>query len=90
MFLSTQYEKISSGDKVRYYYTKLPNKYNITTLAYKYYMPDELLNDFPVDLEKMFEKIVYSVIERFYDAVNWPLRKPNMQLQTDLFELLKI
>ena len=53
-------------------------------------MPDELLSDFPVDVEKMFEKIVYSVIERFYDAVNWPLRKPNMQLQTDLFELLKI
>ena len=88
--INTQYEKISSGDKVRYYYAKVPNKYNITTLAYKYYMPDELLSDFPVDVEKMFEKIVYSVIERFYDAVNWPLRKPNMQLQTDLFELLKI
>lgn len=88
--LSTTYEKISSGDKVRYYYTKLPNKYNISTLAYKYYMPDELLNDFPVDVEKMFEKIVFSVIERFYNSVNWSLRKPNMQVQTDLFDLLKI
>ena len=88
--LSKTYEKISSGDKVRYYYAKLPNKYNISTLAYKYYMPDEFLSDFPVDIEKMFEKIVFSVIERFYDAVNWSLRKPNMQIQTDLFDLLKI
>ena len=53
-------------------------------------MPDELLNDFPVDVEKMFEKIVFSVIERFYNSVNWSLRKPNMQVQTDLFDLLKI
>ena len=88
--LDKDYEKISSGDKVRYYYTKLPNRYNINSLAYKYYLPPELLKDFPIDKEKMFEKIVYSIVERFYDAVGWTLRKPNMQIQTDLFDLLKI
>jgi len=38
----------------------------------------------------MFEKIVYSVIDRFYEAVNWKLVKPTEQRQTNLFELLGV
>jgi hypothetical protein len=38
----------------------------------------------------MFEKIIFSVIERFYEAVNWKLTPPGSQVQTDLFELLGV
>jgi DNA polymerase elongation subunit (family B) len=88
--ISNDYENINSGDKVRYFYVKLPNKYNISSLAYKYYLPDEFKKTFQVDIELMFEKIVFSVIDRFYEAVSWDLKKPSQQVQTDLFELLKI
>lgn len=88
--LTDKYETIGSGDKIRYFYVTQPNRYGINTLAYKYYYPDEFKADFNPDVEMMFEKIVYSIVERFYDAVSWKLRKPGMQTQTDLFELLGV
>ena len=88
--ISTKYEKIASGDKVRYFYTDQPNKFGIPVLAYKYYFPDEFKSDFRPDIERMFEKIVYQVIERFYECVNWGLKKPGEQVQTDLFDLLGV
>ena len=86
--LNKRYESISSGDKVRYYYVNLPNKLGISSLAYKQYIPDEFKRDFPPDMQLMFDKIVYSIIDRFYNAVDWQLTRPNKQMQTDLFELL--
>jgi len=85
-----EYEEISSGDKVRYFYVTQPNKFGIPVVAYKYYLPKEFLSALKPDIELMFEKIVYSIIERFYDAVRWKLRKPGNQVQTDLFELLGV
>ena len=84
------YERISSGDKIRYFYLKTPNKFGVKSLAYKHYLPPEFLEDFSPDIELMFDKIVYNVIERFYEGVGWNLRKPGQQLQTDLFDLLAI
>ena len=85
-----KYEKISSGDKVRYFYARQPNKFGITTIGYKYDFPKEFTNTFELDYELMFEKIIFSVIERFYEAVNWKLYSPGSQVQTDLFELLGV
>ena len=84
------YEEISSGDKVRYFYVKQPNKYGIGAIAYKYYYPEEFKANLIPDIELMFHKIVFQGIERFYDAVNWSLKKPGEQIQTDLFDLLRI
>lgn len=86
--IDKQYESINSGDKVRYFYVKSPNKFGIQSLAYKYYFPEEFTKDFQPDIEKMFDKIVFNVVERFYESVNWVLRRPGQQIQTDLFELL--
>lgn len=90
MDLTSQHELINSGDKIRYYYVSTPNKYGIKCLAYKQYLPEYFKDTFPPDTEKMFEKIVYSIIDRFYNAVNWNLVKPSEQKQTDLFELLGV
>lgn len=86
--LSTKYEKISSGDKVRYFYVKEPNKYNVSSIAYKYYYPEEFKNIFEPDYNKMFEKHIFSVIDRFYQNVNWIAQKPGNLVQTNLFDLL--
>ena len=86
--LEGKYEVIGTGDKVRYFYVKQPNKLGINVLGYKYYFPKEFGQDFHIDYEKMFEKIIFSVIERFYSAVKWPIKAPSMIAQTDLFDLL--
>jgi len=87
--IDKKYEKIVSGDKVKFFYTQQPNKFGISVLGYKYYYPKEFRDNFKPDHEMMFEKIIYSVIDRFYSAVNWKLKSPGNQVQTDLFELLK-
>ena len=89
MNLGKKYETIGSGDKVRYFYTKQPNKYGFRSFAYKYYFPEELQAYIQPDMDIMFDKIVYSMIERLYEAVGWVPRKPNEIVQTDLFDLLQ-
>ncbi len=86
--VQNKYENISSGDKVRYFYVQQPNPYNLSSIAYKYYYPEEFKKFFHADYDKMFEKILYNVIERFYDNVNWTPQKPGSAVQTNLFELL--
>ena len=82
-----KYEKIQSGDKIKYVYLKKPNKYGIDCIAFKYKFPEEFKVILVPDSEKMFEKIVYAAIENFYLAVNWTPRKPSEAVQADLFDL---
>ena len=88
--IDKKYEQIASGDKIRYFYVKQPNRYGINAIAYKYYYPEEFNSVFQPDSELMFEKIIYSAVERFYEAVNWSPRKPGEATQCDLFDLLSI
>lgn len=88
--LSGDYERIETGDKVRYFYVNQPNKYGISAIAYKYYYPKQFESIFEPDKEKMFEKIIYSIIERFYESVKWKLNRPGAQIQTDLFDILGV
>lgn len=85
--LSSKYEQVQSGDKLRWMYLKTPNKYGIKTIAFKYYYPEEFHALFQIDYETMFEKIVFSVVERFFACVKWPAHKPNEQMAVDLFDL---
>lgn len=82
----SKYEHIGSGDKVRYFYVQQPNKYKVETIGYKNDIPKEFEEIFKVDYEKMFEKILFNSIERFYDNVNWNIYKPSEAVRVDLFD----
>lgn len=82
-----KYEDISSGDKVRYMYVEQPNKFGLDTIGFKYDYPTEFADIFKPDYEKMFEKILFQSIQRFYDNVNWTARKPSDNVQVELFDL---
>ena len=84
------YEKLGTGDKIRYFYLSQPNKFGLSVIGFKYYYPKEFSKIVEPDREKMFEKIVYSVTERFYESVGWKVKSPSMMAQTDLFDLLKV
>lgn len=86
--IENEYESIGSGDKVRYFYIEKPNAYNLGSIAYKYYYPDQFKQMFHIDYEKMFDKIIFSAIERFYANVNWAIQKPGSLTQTNLLDLL--
>ena len=80
-------EMAVEGDKLRWVYIKKSNKYGITTIGFKDKMPEEFAGMFEIDYELMFSKIVFSVVERFYNRVKWIARKPNEQIRCDLFDL---
>lgn len=85
--LSCTYEKIKRGEKVRYVPVKLPNKYNIPVVGFKYEFPKEFEELFDVDYDLVFEKILYKAIERFYTALKWQPRKPTEAVKTELLDL---
>jgi DNA polymerase elongation subunit (family B) len=82
-----KYEEITSGDKVRYMYVEQPNKYGLSTIGFKYDFPTEFAETFKPDYEKMFEKILFESIKRFYDNIGWVIRKPSNNVQTELFDI---
>ena len=82
-----KYESLGSGDKVRYMYLEKPNKYGLESIGFKYDYPSEFNDVFKIDYDKMFEKILFQGIERFYDCVGWKIRKPAENVQVELFDL---
>ena len=82
-----KFETITSGDKIRYLYVEKQNKYGITTIGFKYDYNDIFKDLFKVDYVLMFEKILFNSIERFYDSVNWRIRKPTDNVKTELDDL---
>ena len=82
--IAGKYEKIRSGDKIKIFYVKTPNKFGIESIAFKYYYPDEFKAIFDADYEKMFDKVIFSPVQRFFEAVNWVPQKPNEMTKCDL------
>jgi len=87
VFNDNKSELIASGDKVRYMYLQLPNKFNIDSIGFKYTYPEEFKTMFKIDYDKMFEKILFQSISRFYEAVGWRIRKPTDNVRVELFDL---
>lgn len=85
--LERKYTKISSGEKIKYFYVQKPNKYGIDCIGFKNKFPEEFKSIFSPDKEVLFEKIVYAAVEKFYEAVNWTPRKPSQQVQCELFDI---
>ena len=82
-----KYEAIGTGDKVRYMYIEQPNKFGLESIGFKYDYPKEFSDLFKPDYDKMFEKILFQAIERFYDNVGWKIRKPSENVTVELFDL---
>jgi DNA polymerase elongation subunit (family B) len=82
--LDNKYEKIQSGDKIKLFYLKKPNRFGIDAIAFKYYYPDEFKSLFEPDYEKMFDKVIFSPVQKFFEAVNWIPQKPNDMTTCDL------
>ena len=85
--IENKYESISDGEKVRFFYVEQPNKYRIEVAGFKYEWPKEFNDVIKIDHEKMFNKMLFSMIERFYDCVNWQVRKPSENVRIELVDL---
>lgn len=83
--LDNKYEIINPGDKIKYFYTR-KNVYGLNSFGYKDEFPKEFEEYISVDRDKMFDKIVFESIKKYYETVNWEIRKPDEKIQTNLFD----
>jgi len=83
--VDNKYEKIKSGDKIKYFYTA-KNKYGISCIGFLQDYPPEFGID--IDYEMMFNKSVYKAVERLYDALGWRVIDLNEEPINDLLSLL--
>ena len=86
--LTGKYQTIKDGDKIRILAVDpKQNKYHISAIAFINNYPEEFKSLFKIDYEYMFEKHIYSFVERYYEDCGWIARKPGEMVATDLFSL---
>lgn len=69
--VATKYDRIESGQKIRWMYVEKNNPYGIEVLSFIGNLPTEMLDIIKPDYEKMFRKIVAGAVDRFYECVAW-------------------
>lgn len=78
MNISSKYDSILLGDKVRFCYIKPTNKYKINVIAFKDgQYPDEFREIFEVDYITMFDKLIKSPLKNFLVASGFVFNDPN-------------
>lgn len=86
--LDSKYAKLKEGDKLKIMYCK-PNKYNLSSIAFNNKIPKEWENDFIMDNAVMFDKCVWSSIEKCFEVVGWKKYTPSSGESVDLYSFLK-
>lgn len=78
--LEGSFAKIQSGDKIKFIYIKQPNILNEEVVGFIRRMPEELKRY--VDVEKMWYKSFYSVIESICKKINVEYEKPRQDVNS--------
>lgn len=86
--LTSKYQQIKDGDKIRVLAVDpKQNKYKISAIAFIGKYPQEFKDIFKIDYEYMFDKHIYSFVERYYEDCGWVARKPGCMIKQSLFDL---
>lgn len=79
MNLSDSYKKISEGDKIKFAYVKMPNRFQTDVIAAFDKLPEEF--GLEVDRKAQWEKTFVSPISSIMDALGWQLDAKQTSLE---------
>jgi DNA polymerase elongation subunit (family B) len=82
--LSRSYEKIRSGNKMKYLYMKLPNPLHENAFGFESIFPRETGLQKYIDYDKQFDKALVEPIQIILNAIDWSAEKRGTL--EDLFE----
>jgi DNA polymerase elongation subunit (family B) len=75
--LDKKYQKIQSGDKVKFIYLKSPNPIRENMISFPGVLPKEFNLDKYIDYDIQFEKVFLGPIESILEAIGWSAEKVN-------------
>jgi DNA polymerase elongation subunit (family B) len=75
--IAHKYEKIQSGDKIKFIYLKLPNPLRENIISFPFTLPKEFDLEKYVDYNLQFEKVFLTPIKNILDSINWNVEKIN-------------
>ena len=73
--LENTYEKISSGDKIKFSYLKVPNPLHCSVISAPSSLPKELKLESYIDYDTQFEKSYLEPIKKIAEAIGWECEK---------------
>src|SRR5690606_31556744 len=69
--LQNKYQKIQSGDKIKFVYLKLPNPIRENVIGFPDYIPREFDLEEYVDYKTQFEKVFLKPMENLFEPIGW-------------------
>jgi DNA polymerase elongation subunit (family B) len=86
--LTSTYETLRAGDRVKWVYCTPNNHYNISNIAFTDKIPSEFV-DIQTDYDKMFKTIVTPAIERLFECTHWKMVDLQAEYTVDLLDFFK-
>jgi len=75
--ISSEFEYIKDGDKIKYCYLKVPNKIKENVISYPEKLPKQFDLFDSIDYNLMWEKVFVEPLKAITDTIGWELEKKN-------------